>query len=110
MKAEPILRELEIVKDRLTDSAGGDVHRFLDQMETWLERHPHAGPVVNSPTELRERVEHRARTEPPPTPRSAYRVHNPLIAEIHRIREQLAQPAASEDMALREQPPKPDGQ
>ena len=43
MKAEPILLELEAVKERLATEAGGDTRRFLDQMEAWAVEHPHAG-------------------------------------------------------------------
>ncbi len=56
MKAEPILQELEAVKERLAAEANGDTRRFLDQMEAWLVEHPHAGPVVNSPEELQARI------------------------------------------------------
>ncbi len=56
MKADPILQELEAVKERLAAEANGDTPRFLDQMEAWLTEHPHAGPVVNSPQELQARL------------------------------------------------------
>src|SRR2546426_2802138 len=89
MKAEPILREVEAVKDRLSEQAGGDMRRFLDQMDTWLQQHPHAGPVVRSPEELQARLRHREATEPSPPPPKPYRVYDPIIAEIHRTREKL---------------------
>jgi hypothetical protein len=56
LKAEPILLELEVVKERLAAEASGDTQRFLDQMEAWVVEHPHAGPVVNSPEELQARL------------------------------------------------------
>ena len=56
MQAEPILLELEAVKERLAAEASGDTQRFLDQMEAWLVGHPHAGPMVNSPEELQARL------------------------------------------------------
>ena len=56
MQAEPILLELEAVKERLATEASGDTQRFLDQMEAWVVEHPHAGPVVNSPEELQARL------------------------------------------------------
>jgi hypothetical protein len=56
MQAEPILLELEAVKERLAAEASGDTQRFLDQMEAWVVEHPHAGPVVNSPEELQARL------------------------------------------------------
>ena len=71
MKAEPILQELEAVKEQLAAEAGGVTRRFFDQMEAWLMEHPHAGPVVNSPEELQARLRAREATEPPPPKRKA---------------------------------------
>lgn len=88
MKVEPILQEIEDVKDRLAERAGG-LTQFLAQMEQRANRHAHSGPVVNSPEELAARVRHREATEPPMPKFEPYRVHNPIIAEIHRTREKL---------------------
>jgi hypothetical protein len=66
MKAEPILQEIEAVKERLAAQAGGDTQRFLEQMDTWLAEHPHAGPVVNSLEELQARIQAREAAEPAP--------------------------------------------
>jgi hypothetical protein len=110
MTTESILRELEATKERLAEAAGGGVREFLDQMDAWLERHPHAGPVVASPAELQARVAARARTEPVPPPAPPYRVKDPVIAEIHRIRQQLfeeRQRDQSGTLVLKEEPPKP---
>ena len=74
MKAEPILQELEAVKEQLAAEAGGDSRRFLDQMEAGLMEHPHAGPVVNSPEELQARLRAREAAEPPPPRGKPYRV------------------------------------
>jgi hypothetical protein len=110
MKAEPILRDLEAVKERMAEEAGDDIRRFLDQVDAWLERNPHPGPVVNSPEELAARVKARAQSEPPAPPAAPYRVHDPIIAEIHRIREKLARGDASAAMVLKDEPPKPPDQ
>ena len=70
MKTETILRDLEIVKERLAAEAGGDSRLFLDQMDAWLEQHPHAGAMINSPEELQARLRSRGTSEPvPPLPR-----------------------------------------
>jgi hypothetical protein len=82
MKAEPILQEVEAVKERLAALAGGDTQRFLEQMDAWLEEHPHAGPVVNSVEELQARIRAREATEPSPPPGEPYKVYDPIIAEI----------------------------
>ena len=108
MKAEPILQELEAVKDRLAAQADGDTQRFLEQIDAWLVEHPHAGPVVNSLEELQARIQVREATEPAPLPGEPYKVYDPIIAEIHRIREQLAREraAASTGLVLKDEPPR----
>ena len=108
MKAEPILQELEAAKERLAAQAGGDTRRFLDQMDAWLDAHPHPGPVMNSPGQLQARLRAREATEPPPPPGEPYLVHNPIIAEIHRIREQLSGEPETSGLLLKDEPPKPD--
>jgi len=106
MKAEPFLQEVEAVKDRLAEQAGGDLRRFLDEMDTWLAKHPHAGPVVNSPEELQARLRQREATEPPPPPAEPYRVYDPIIAEVHRIREQLRREGEKAPLVLKDEPPR----
>jgi hypothetical protein len=106
MKAEPILLELEAVKERLAAEAGGDTRRFLDQMEAWTVEHPHPGPVVNSPEELQVRLRAREATEPPPPKGKPYRVHDPIIAELHRTREKLQRERQAETMILKDEPPR----
>lgn len=110
MKTESILRELEATKERLADAAESGIREFLDQVDAWLAKHPHPGPVIDSPAELQVRVAHRTRNEPVPPPAPPYRVRDPIIAEIHRIRQQLFEererdPATT--LALNEQKPKP---
>lgn len=108
MKTESILRDLEATKERLAEAADGGIPEFLDQMDAWLERYPHVGPVLGSPAELQARVAARARTEPVPLTAPPYRVKDPVIAEIHRIRQQLfeeRQRDKSGALALKEEPP-----
>jgi len=108
MKAEPILQELESIKERLAIQANGETQRFLEQMETWLEQHPHAGPVVTSPDELQARLRPRQATETPPPAGAPYKVYDPIIAEIHRIREQLCREPESAPLTLKDEPPRRD--
>lgn len=105
MKTEPILRELEAVKERLAADATGESHGFLDQMESWLERHPHTGPVANSPEELQARLRARETNEPAPLPARPYRVHNSIIAEIHRTRAALYREKTTGPLILKDEPP-----
>jgi hypothetical protein len=105
MKADAILQELEAAKERLTAQAHGDTRRFLEQMETWLEQHPHAGPVVNSVEELQARIRAREAMEPAPPPSEPYKVYDPIIAEVHRIREQLDRERESSALTLKDEPP-----
>jgi hypothetical protein len=106
MKADPIILEVEAVKDRLAEQAGSDLRRFLDQMEAWQAEHPHAGPAVNSPEELQARLRRREATEPPPPAVEPYRVHDPIIAEVHRIREQLDRERENAPLILKDEPPR----
>ena len=104
MKAEPILQELEAVKERLASEANGDTRRFLNQMDAWLAEHPHAGPVVNSPEELQARLRAREAAEPPPPRGKPYRVHDPIIAGVHRARTALYREQQSEAFVLKDEP------
>ena len=104
MKAEPILQELEAAKERLATEAGDDARRFLEEMDAWLEEHPHAGPVVNSPEELQARLRVREATEPPPPRGRPYRVHDPIIAEVHRTREALYRERNISPLILNDEP------
>jgi hypothetical protein len=105
MKVEAIIQEVEAVKDRLAAEAGGGLRRFLDEMDTWLAQHPHPGPVVNSPQELQARLRRREATEPPP-PAQPYRIHDPIIADVHRIREQLCRERENAPLVLKDEPPR----
>src|SRR5512132_1627582 len=107
MKAEPMLQDLEVVKERLAELAGGDTRRFLDQMEAWIDEHRHSGPVLTSPEQLQARLRAREATEPPPPPSEPYQVHDPIIAEIHRISEQLAREHEAPKLILKDEPPRP---
>ncbi|MCX8089921.1 MAG: hypothetical protein N3I86_03160 [Verrucomicrobiae bacterium] len=104
MKVGWILREIETVKERLDAQAGGDLHRFLLQMDAWEAEHPHSGAVVNSPEELHARVRRREATEPTPPCPEPYRVFDPIVAEVHRIREQLQREDQNVPMALKDEP------
>jgi len=108
MKADAILQELEAAKEKLAAQADGDTRRFLEQMEAWLEQHPHAGPVVDSVEELQARIRAREATEPAPPPSEPYKVYDPVIAEVHRIREQLDRERESSALTLKDEPPRQD--
>jgi len=90
MKTEPILADIEQVKDRLALAAGDDTRRFLDQMEEWFAAHPHPGPVIGSPRELQARLATGSALPPP----EVYRVQHPVLEEVMRIRTELAEPKA----------------
>ena len=106
MKTETILRDLEIVKERLAAEAGGDSRLFLDQMDAWLEQHPHAGPVINSPEEWEARLRAREASEPIRYPAPPYRVHDPIIAGIHRVRDSLYHEKMADPLIMKDEPPK----
>jgi len=102
MKVEPILVEIEAVKERFAAEANYDTRRFLDQMEAWAESHPHPGPTMKSPEELQARVRARAAIEPEPPRGKPYRVHDPIIAEIHRNREARQRERDVESLVLKD--------
>ena len=106
MKADSILLELEAVKENFAVQANGDTRRFLDQMAAWAVSHPHAGPVVNSPEELQARLRAREAAEPPSATGKPYRVHDPIIAEVHRNREALYREQQGESLILKDEPPR----
>ena len=106
MKTEPMLQELEAVKERLAREANGDTRLFLEQLDAWLEKHPHPGLVLNSPAELQARLRTREATEPPPPPARPYRVHDPIIAEVHRVRDRLQRGQETEALILKDEPPR----
>lgn len=106
MKTEPMLQELEAVKERLAREANGDTRLFFEQLDAWLEKHPHAGPGLNSPAELQARLRTREATEPPPPPAQPYRVHDPIIAEVHRVRNRLQRGRETEALILKDEPPR----
>jgi len=106
MKAEPILLELEAVKERFAMKAQDDTRRFLDQMEAWAVEHPHAGPAVNSPEELQARLRAREAAEPQPQRGKPYLVHDPIIAEVRRNREALYRERQTEAFILKDEPPR----
>ena len=105
MKTDAILLELEAVKENFAAQANGDTRRFLDQMEAWAVAHPHAGPVVNSPEELQARLQAREAAEPPPPTGKPYRVHDPIIAEVHRARAASYEQLQTGALVLKDEPP-----
>jgi hypothetical protein len=106
MKTEPMLKELEAIKERLAREANGDTRLFLEQLDVWREKHPHPGPVLNSPAELQARLRIREATEPPSPPARPYRVHDPIIAEVHRTRDRLQREQEAEALILKDEPPR----
>ena len=54
-------------------------------------------------------MRHREATEPPPPPGEAYRVYDPIVAEVHRIREKLYHERETSALALKDQPPEDSG-
>ena len=108
MKSNPILEEVWRIKDELAREAGYNVHRLCENTRKWAESHPHSGPVVNSLSELQARIQAREATEPAPLPGEPYKVYDPVIAEVHRIREQLTREreTASTGLTLKEEPPR----
>ena len=103
MKADPISREIESVKDHFDAQAEGDLQRFFHDMDGWLKEHPHVGAVVSSPAELEARLRQREATEPPTPSLEPYRVYDPIIADIHRSREKLDRGQSNQPLMLKDE-------
>ena len=110
MKAEPILAETFRIKEILAARAGFSVQRLCEQIEKSMSLHPSPAHQVFSAEDLAALV---AREEParlaaiPAECLQTYRRHDPIIAEIHLIRERLAREhKASALVFLKEEPPR----
>ena len=57
MKTNPMLEELWQVKDDLAREAGYEPRRFFENLRQWAAEHPHPGPVVSGPGEVRQLAE-----------------------------------------------------
>ena len=53
MKPNSVLEEIWRAKDELAREAGYDIHRLCENTRKWALEHPHPGPVIRSPEELR---------------------------------------------------------
>jgi hypothetical protein len=62
--------------------------------------------LENSPEKLQARLRAREDTEPPPTQGKPYRVHDPIIAGLHRTREKLQRERQAETLVLNNEPPR----
>jgi hypothetical protein len=54
MKGNPILEDAWRIKDQLASEADYDIDRFFENLRKWEAEHPHAGPVIRNPEELRQ--------------------------------------------------------
>jgi hypothetical protein len=108
MKAEPILAETYRIKEMLALKAGNSIPQLCEQIEKSMSLHPVSTPEVHSAEELAALV---IREEParlaaiPPECMATYRVYDPIIAEIHRIREQLSRERLTSSLILKDVPP-----
>jgi hypothetical protein len=59
MKPNPILEEIWRIKDDLAREADYDIHKLCENTRKWAASHPHSGPVISNPAELRELVHRR---------------------------------------------------
>ncbi|MGA2543548.1 MAG: hypothetical protein ABSG78_18520 [Verrucomicrobiota bacterium] len=108
MKTEPILAETYGIKEMLAAKAGNSIHGLCVLIETSMSLHAAPAREVHSTEELAALV---AREEParlaaiPQECLETYRIHNPIIAEIHRIREQLNRERENAPLILKDEPP-----
>ena len=109
MKTEPILAETYRIKEMLAVKAGNSIQRLREQIEKAMSLHVPPANEVRSADELAALV---AREEParlaaiPAECLETHRMHNPIIAEIHRIREQLYRERENASFVLKDEPPR----
>jgi hypothetical protein len=109
MKAEPILAETYRIKERLAAKAGYSIQRLCQQIEKSMSLHARPAHQVFSAEELAALV---AREEParlaaiPAECLQIYRMHDPIIAEIHHNRERLSREKEASALVLKEEPPR----
>jgi hypothetical protein len=109
MKTEPILAETYRIKEMLAVKAGNSMQGMCEQIARSMSLHATFAPEVRSAEELADLV---ARAEParlaaiPAECLETYRMHNPIIAEIHRIRERLSRERETSAMVLNDKPPR----
>ena len=109
MKAEPILAETYRIKEMLAAKAGYSIQRLCEQIEKSMSLHTSPAHQVFSAEDLAALV---AREEParlaaiPAECLETYRMHDPIIAEIHRIRERLSREHEASGLVLKEEPPR----
>ena len=108
MKTEPILAETCRIKERLAAKAGNSIAGLCEQIQRSMAGHAPGRKEVHSAEELASLV---AREEParvaaiPAECLETYRMHNPIIAEIHRIRARLNREPETSGLTLKDEPP-----
>jgi len=109
MKTEPILAEAYRIKEMLAAKAGNSIQRLCLQIERSMSLHATPAREVRSAEELAALV---AREEParlaaiPAECLEIYRIHNPMLAEIHRIRARLSREHEASTFILKDEPPR----
>jgi hypothetical protein len=56
MKSNPILEETWRIKDELAREAADDIRQLCENTRRWAAGHPHNGPVIHDPGELRQHM------------------------------------------------------
>jgi hypothetical protein len=109
MKTEPILAETYRIKELLADKAGNSIHGLCARIEKSMSLQKPHPREVHSAEELAILA---AREEPariaaiPPECLETYRIHDPIIAELHRVREQLCRERENAPLILKDEPPR----
>ena len=110
MKTEPILAETYRIKARLAAKAGNSIAGLCERIGASMTLQATPAKQVRSAEELASLV---AREEPgrlaaiPAECLETYRMHNPIIAEIHRIRERLSHEHEASALVLNDKPGRP---
>ena len=107
MQVDPILKELWRVKDELGRNFAQDPRAICaDLMAKQRRTRPNLPLVQDLNATL---AQHAARIAELPTqpPTESFLVDDPIVAEVHRIRERLTREQPGSSLALKEDPHRP---
>ena len=111
MKTEPILAETYRIKELLAAKAGNSIGGLCARIEASMTLQTTPAKQVRSAEELASLVAQEAPARLAAIPAeclATYPMHNPIIAEIHRIRERLSHEHEAPAVVLNDKPARQD--
>ena len=107
MKTDTVLAEMFRVKDNLGEQFAWDARAICADLMV-KQRQPHPGfPLVENLSASLSTNAQRIAGLPSPLPTEDFMSDDPIIAEVHRIRERLARESQASHLILKDEPPHP---